>query len=512
MRIKSLQLTGFKSFVDRTTFTFENGVTAVVGPNGCGKSNVADAVRWVMGEQSALRLRGKVMEDVIFGGSANRPPVGMAEVVLSFENLQGRAPAEYADYSEIEICRRLYRSGESEYLINKSPVRLKDVNDFFRDSGVGAKGNTIIEQGKVAEIVSARAEDRRLLIEEAAGITKYKARRREAESKIRSTEQNLDRIKDVLGEIRRQISSLERQARKAARYKRFKETQRILELSVARDERSELLAAAGEAKARNISLRDQVTALSAGLAERELALEEKRIKLTEADKAVSQGSESLYALRSEIKNLEGQIELGRRECENIGESNEGRRQELDQLRAQLTQVEAEAVEAREELDQLEQAVQGQQVTVDGAEAEVGQAREELKAGEDERETASQRLVGVLTSIARSEDRLAGLGDRRAAIDQRLRVADRDDEDQQTAARELVGEQTGLEEGLRNLLGERDRFQEQLLSAMRHHERSAEKLAEATASLQAKREHLGARSARLASLKELLEGNHDLAPG
>ena len=241
MRIKSLQLTGFKSFVDRTTFTFDNGVTAVVGPNGCGKSNVADAVRWVMGEQSALRLRGKVMEDVIFGGSANRPPIGMAEVILSFENLQGRAPAEYAEYAEIEICRRLYRSGESEYLINKSPVRLKDVNDFFRDSGVGAKGNTIIEQGKVAEIVSARAEDRRLLIEEAAGITKYKARRREAESKIRSTEQNLDRVKDVLGEIRRQISSLERQARKAARYKRFKETQRVLELSLARDERLELL-------------------------------------------------------------------------------------------------------------------------------------------------------------------------------------------------------------------------------------------------------------------------------
>jgi chromosome segregation protein len=465
-----------------------------------------------MGEQSALRLRGKVMEDVIFGGSASRPPVGMAEVVLSFENVEGRAPAEYADYGEIEICRRLYRSGESEYLINKSPVRLKDLNDFFRDSGVGARGNTIIEQGKVAEIVSARAEDRRLLIEEAAGITKYKARRREAESKIRSTEQNLDRVKDVLGEIRRQISSLERQARKAARYKRFKETQRILELSLARDERSELLAAAGEAKARNTSLRDEVTVLSAKLAERELALEEKRIKLTEADKAVSQGSESLYSLRSEIKNLEGQIELGRRECENIGESNEGRRRELDQLRAQLTQVEAEAVEARQELDQLEQAVQGQQVTVDAADAEVGEAQEELKAGEDEREAASQRLVGILTSIARSEDRVAGLGDRRASIDQRLRVADRDDEEQQTAARELVGEQTGLEEGLRNLLGERDRFREQLLIAMRHHERSTEKLSEATASLQEKREQLAARNARLVSLRELLEADEDLGPG
>jgi len=512
LRIKSLQLQGFKSFVDRTTFTFKDGITAVVGPNGCGKSNVADAVRWVMGEQSARRLRGKSMEDVIFGGSANRPPIGMAEVVLSFENTAGRAPAEYAEYSEIEICRRLYRSGESEYLINKSPVRLKDVNDFFRDSGIGAKGYTIVEQGRVAEIVSAKAEERRLLIEEAAGITKYKARRREAESKIKSTEQNLDRVNDILGEIRRQISSLERQARKAARYKRFKETQRILELSLARDERNELLEGTEQARGRVGQLRDEVTALSTRLAERELALEEKRIGLTEAEKAVSQGSERLYALRAEIKNLEGQIELGHREGENIAESNEGRRRELDQLREQLTQVEAEAVEARQELDQLEVAVQGQQSTVDAAEAEVASGQEELNAAELERDSANEMLVGVLTSVARGEDRITQLADRRAAIDQRLRSADRDYEEQQSAARELVGEQEELEESLRNLLTERERFQEQLIVAMRHHERATEKLAEVTGELQQRRERLGARSARLSSLMELLASREDLGPG
>jgi chromosome segregation protein len=512
VRIKSLQLQGFKSFVDRTTFTFKDGVTAVVGPNGCGKSNVADAVRWVMGEQSARRLRGKAMDDVIFGGSANRPPIGMAEVVLSFENLKGKAPAEYADYSEIEICRRLYRSGESEYLINKSPVRLKDVSDFFRDSGVGAKGHTIVEQGKVAEIVSAKAEDRRLLIEEAAGIAKYKARRREAEGKIKSTEQNLDRVNDILGEIRRQISSLERQARKAARYKRFKETQRTLELSLARDERIELLAETGEAKGRLTQLRDAATALSTRLAERELALEEKRIGLAEAEKAVSQGSERLYGLRSEIKNLEGQIELGRRECENIGESNEGRRRELDQLRAQLTQAEAEAVEAREELDQLEQAVRGQQASVDAALAEVAESEAKSSAGEADRDAANEHQVSLLTSIARGDDRIAALGDLRAALDQRLRSVDRDYEEQQTAASELVGEESDLERELRSLLGERERFQEQVIVAMRHHERSSEKLAEATGALQQRRELFGARNARLTSLKELLESQEDLEPG
>ncbi|MFP8871514.1 MAG: AAA family ATPase, partial [Myxococcota bacterium] len=208
MRIKSLQVHGFKSFVDKVVFSFDDGVTAVVGPNGCGKSNVVDAVRWVMGEQSPKRLRGKGMEDVIFAGSETRPPIGMAEVVLTFDCSDGDAPAGYSDYSEIEVTRRLYRSGESEYTLNKTPCRMRDVHDFFRDSGIGQRGYTIVEQGRIAEIVSAKADERRVLIEEAAGISKYKARRREAESKIASTETNLNRVNDVLGEIKRQISSL----------------------------------------------------------------------------------------------------------------------------------------------------------------------------------------------------------------------------------------------------------------------------------------------------------------
>ena len=213
MRVKSLQITGFKSFVDKTAFGFRPGVTAIVGPNGCGKSNVVDAIRWAMGEQSPRRLRGKSMEDVIFAGSDARSPVGMSEVVLTFDNGDGNGPPHLAGFSEIQIARRLYRSGESEYLINKAPCRLRDVYDFFRDTGIGTKGYTIVEQGQIASIVSAKPDDRRILIEEAAGISKYKARRREAERKLQGTEQNLVRVTDVLGEIRRQINSIERQAR-----------------------------------------------------------------------------------------------------------------------------------------------------------------------------------------------------------------------------------------------------------------------------------------------------------
>jgi chromosome segregation protein len=512
VRIKSLQVHGFKSFVDRTVFTFKDGVTAVVGPNGCGKSNVVDAIRWVMGEQSARRLRGKGMDDVIFAGSETRPPIGMAEVVLTFDNQDGQAPAAYAAFTEIQICRRLYRSGESEYLVNKAATRLKDIQDFFRDTGIGAKGYTIVEQGKVAEIVSAKAEERRLLIEEAAGITKYKARRREAESKIKSTEQNLTRVSDVLGEIRRQINTLERQAKKAARYKRLRETQRVLELSLAADERRDLLTSVDTAKGQLSGLRDAVTALTTQLAERELSVEEKRIALAEAEKAVSAGAEALYALRSEIKNLEGQIELGKREREGIDESNEGRSQELEQLREQLTQAEADAAQAREELEQIEVAVAGQQETVNAAENEAQEARDRQRELERERDAANAAFVEVLTATARGEDRVAALADRRAEIDQRLRSADRDYEEHQSAATAADREQTSLEEGLRNLLAERDRFQEQLVSAMRQHEKAGEKLRDANLALRALRESYEGRNARLDSLREVVGRNEDVGDG
>ncbi len=509
MRIKSLQVHGFKSFVDRTVFTFKDGVTAVVGPNGCGKSNVVDAVRWVMGEQSARRLRGKGMEDVIFAGSETRPPIGMAEVVLTFDNEDGQGPPAYSAYTEIQVCRRLYRSGESEYLMNKTQVRMKDIQDFFRDSGIGAKGYTIVEQGKVAEIVSAKAEERRLLIEEAAGITKYKARRKEAESKIKSTEQNLTRVKDVLREINRQINSLERQARKAARYKRLRETQRILELSIAADERRELLASVGQARHQLTELKDAVTGLTTQLAERELGVEEKRIALVEAEKAVTAGAEQLFALRSEIKDLEAQKEMGRREAENITDANEGRRGELVSLRDQLSQSEQQAIQAQEELDQLELAVAGQQASVDAAEAEAESARVTHRALEQARDQANGGLVDLLTSIARAEDRLAAVADRRAEIDQRLRAADRDFEERQSETSEATSEQSNLEEGLRGLLADRDRFQDQLRSAMTQHEAAGEALRRAAEGLAQVRERHEARKARLVSLREVVARREDV---
>src|SRR5271165_5980039 len=230
MRIKKIELIGFESFKDRTVITFDDGITGIVGPNGCGKSNIVDALVWVMGEQSAKHLRGASMEDVIFNGSENFSPLGMAEVSLTLANDGGPFPAKWAKHTEIMITRRLHRSGESEYFINKEICRLKDIVDIFMDTGAGSKGFSIVEQGQIGKIITAKPEDRRTLIEEAAGITKFKVRKRESQRKLESTEQNLIRLNDIIGELRRQLDSLQRQAKRAERYKEIKTRAQELDL------------------------------------------------------------------------------------------------------------------------------------------------------------------------------------------------------------------------------------------------------------------------------------------
>src|SRR3954453_17870395 len=245
MHIRKLEISGFKSFVDRTVIHFDHDVIGIVGPNGCGKSNIVDSIRWCMGEQSARHLRGKSMEDGIFNGSETRGPHGMAEVTITFDNSDpeqaATLPIEYRDYPEIAVTRRLYRDGTSEYLLNKVEVRFKDVIDVFLGTGVGTKAYSIVEQGKIGLIVSARPEDRRSLIEEAAGITKYKSRKKASERKMELTEQNLLRVGDRVGELERNVASLQRQAAKAERYVSYRNELETLMLHTASHQLLEIL-------------------------------------------------------------------------------------------------------------------------------------------------------------------------------------------------------------------------------------------------------------------------------
>src|SRR5690554_7064955 len=236
MRLKSIKLAGFKSFVDPTTVPFPTNMTAVVGPNGCGKSNIIDAVRWVMGESSAKYLRGESMTDVIFNGSSARKPVGQASIELVFDNTEGKAPGEFVKFNEISVKRRVSREGQSEYFLNGARCRRRDITDLFLGTGLGPRSYAIIEQGMISRLIEAKPEELRVYIEEAAGISKYKERRRETENRIRRTQENLERLSDLRDELGRQLQHLERQAAAAEKYKMYKqeERQKKAELTVLR--------------------------------------------------------------------------------------------------------------------------------------------------------------------------------------------------------------------------------------------------------------------------------------
>src|SRR5262249_21337915 len=228
MRLESILIHGFKSFADRTPLRIFPGVTCVVGPNGCGKSNVADAIRWALGEQSPKLLRGHKMEDVIFHGTASRKSLGMADVTLMFRN-DGRLDVPW---SEVAVARRLYRSGESEYLLNGAACRLRDIQDLFAGTGVNPKAYALMDQERLNHVLTAKPWERRIFIEEAAGIARYKQQRSETQGKLEATRQNLQRLRDVMEEVRRQLASIERQARKARQYKTLHQERQALDLAL----------------------------------------------------------------------------------------------------------------------------------------------------------------------------------------------------------------------------------------------------------------------------------------
>ena len=312
MKIKRLELNGFKSFRDRTVIHFNEGITGIVGPNGCGKSNVVDAFFWVLGEINPRTMRGQAMDDLIFSGSENSPPSGMAEVCLTVETqaaLHGPdAPtgASVRDYAlqpetrEIYVTRRLYKNGDSEYLLNKVPCRLRDIQEIFLDTGSGSRGYSIIQQGKIAEIVNAKSEERREIIENVAGIVKYKHRRKEAHRKIESTKQNLLRVTDLLGEMEKRKNQMERQAEKARKYTQWKEQLQSLELLHSSLRWEEVMESSNQAKSTITTLGEESTSLEAKRGIAKTTLTKKKLELTATEKIL----EELHArLLQETKNL-----------------------------------------------------------------------------------------------------------------------------------------------------------------------------------------------------------------
>jgi chromosome segregation protein len=478
MRLQRLEIAGFKSFPDRSELNFDSGVTAIVGPNGCGKSNVVDALTWVLGEQSAKSLRGDRMEDVIFGGSDARKATSAAEVRLRLAGVPSRPPAGVAMPAgsmaavshggalaeatalleedvplivrDVELMRRLYRSGESEYLIDGEQCRLKDVQDLLMDAGLGVKAYAVIEQGKIGQILSARPTDRRQLIEEAAGVTKYKSRRRAAELKLEAAQQNLTRVDDIIYEVEKQRGTLKRQAAKARRYRRLRDELRRWE-KVQFTQRYRRLAEAIEAaRTRLDDAREREAAAAAALAEVAARLEAVRLELTEADGAATEAREAAHATELEIGRLQQQVTFDRRQIEQLAaaaseiESElaglEARREpahvELESRRADAAASTAARDEASRAYEAEAQAYAEVQRTIEGLEGDVEAARSEVFAAVNAATAlrhAMEHAAGTKNRIAEQLGKLeVEAGDlrveaeraeseRRAAEDERARV-------------------------------------------------------------------------------------------
>ena len=416
MHIKKLEICGFKSFVDRTVVHFDHDMIGVVGPNGCGKSNIIDSIRWVMGEQSAKALRGKGMGDVIFNGSETRPQGGFAEVTITFDNADPEGaqslPLEYRDYAEISVTRRLFRGeGSNDYFINKVPVRLRDVTEAFLGTGVGRGAYSIVEQGKIGMIVSARSEDRRTLIEEAAGITKYKARRRQAENKMKLTRGNLLRVTDVVSEIERQLGSLKRQAAKAARYLRYKEEADDLVLWEASHRYLELTSIIRVADLAVTDLTERVAAERAAVDARDAEIEVMRLHAHEAERDAETAQQQAFMSDNEVRQHESAIERAldryRHLCERLQQAFD-EQQELEDKQQQL-QYESDGLS--EQLEVVERERDEEQALVQADAERLQQLHEQAQLAEQTLSVLRAEHSQATSEIARSEAALGGFQQR-----------------------------------------------------------------------------------------------------
>jgi chromosome segregation protein len=408
MYLKNLTALGFKSFADKTALNFQPGVTAIVGPNGCGKSNISDAIRWVLGEQSAKALRGGEMADVIFNGTDNRKPLGMAEVSLTIGGVDEEhltaAGVEMA-YNEVTITRRVFRDGGSEYFINKTPCRLKDIQQFFLGTGVGRTSYSIMAQGNITQILSSKPEDRRMIFEEAAGITKYKAQKKEALRKLEYTEQNLLRVGDLVREVKRQIGSLQRQAGKARRYKQLAAELQHLDTQLTRHQFDQLQAEIAGRQAVVDSLRNEIEAGSTGVLHCEEEITHVRERLSELEQEISGKQQRGLELKGEIDRHESRIQFNEERLREFAAQNtkamadmtqaEERRRAAEQ---DLATADAHLTASAAALERHRQTLGARQEALRQMEEELRQEQEALRQAQADAFAAAQDLTRVRNEI------------------------------------------------------------------------------------------------------------------
>lgn len=384
MYLKRLEMQGFKSFAEKIKLDFNCGITAVVGPNGSGKSNIADAIRWVLGEQSVKTLRGSKMEDVIFAGTEHRKPLGFAEVTIVLDNSDSTLPI---DYEEVAITRRVYRSGESEYLINKTNCRLKDITELLLDTGIGRDGYSVIGQGRIDEILSTRSEDRRQIFEEASGIMKYKVRKHDAEKKLELTRQNLERINDIIAELESQLEPLREQSEKARRFLDLREELKVLEVNVYLDSMKKFRDRLEVLDKQLKTVQDQINDENNKLDEITRSNKEKTDLLKSMDERLEEAKQLFYEMEGNLERCSSEIKLNQEKIANLMQNIERLDTEKAELREKIEVLETEEAGKKDRLKYLERQLEEYSAKLAGFEKQM----EELLKTLDEEERSIELL-------------------------------------------------------------------------------------------------------------------------
>ena len=396
MNIKNISMIGFKSFMDKLVISFPTGISAIVGPNGCGKSNIVDAIRWAMGEQSVKQLRGRQMEDIIFNGARDYKPLGMAEVCIIFENGNGSFPPEFAHNSEISVTRRLYRSGESEYLLNSVPCRLKDIHGTFMDTGLGNRTYSIIGQGQIVSIVEQRPEETRAMLEEAAGITKYKKKVEESRRKISLTEINLQRVEDILVEVQSQMGSLKRQASKAKRFKSIGQEIQRLELVLNANSYHELEEESGNRRRSTDGLIQEEIGLSTEFSGIQAVIETMNLELEEKDQGISRLRDEYLHLKEGVNKKESALEAmaGEKRMQVELENHLGK--EKEDLGRRTGELQEERGLLIEKIERMKHTSVNLEDEISLIDKRVKKRRELLKQVKEEYENARARVTSGMS--------------------------------------------------------------------------------------------------------------------
>jgi len=467
MKLKKLELSGFKSFVDKISIGFPPGISAIVGPNGCGKSNVVDALRWVMGEQSVKQLRGKSMEDIIFAGADGRPALNMAEVSLTLLNDNGTIPEEFNDFTEIQVTRRLFRSGESAYLINRQPCRLKDVHNLFIGSGMGAKTYAVIQQGSIGAITDAGPEERRLFIEEAAGITRYKSRKNEAMRKVKSTQQNLLRVSDIIAEVQRQMNGLKRQAKKAERFRIMQDKARTVDvvLSLKHDDRYQLQI--DDTERLLDTLKDTDVQHATKLKQLDAAVEEIKLKRWQKDQEISEQKSRRFDCQRRMDRLENDTTHLRQDKERLQTEIRELHTAQNDIDEKNQSIHLEIQEVEEENGRLHDEKKAVLSAFEQERQHVEQVKAQLTRIQEGLETRKTDLMTAVTEEARYRNIIQTAAGNKESLNRRLK---RIDEEERLSVRQIetTGKQKdAAEKTLRAIRSQIEGLNQQIRGAGEH---------------------------------------------